>query len=197
MKEDERKIIEGLRQGDNWAYKHLYDSYYVLMCKIASAFLQDEYSAQMLIDEFIVHLYETREKLIIKTSLHAYLMRSVRNRCINYLQSAYEQKEIRFSNISDSEENLISIIQNEDYTINSLLGDELEQIIRSSIEHLPIECRTVFEKSRFEDKTYEMIASELNISVNTVKYHIKNALSHLRKDLDKYLLLILSFFYFF
>jgi len=45
----------------------------------------------------------------------------------------------------------------------------------------------VFEKSRFENMKYQEIAIFLNISVNTVKYHIKNALSKLNTDLSKYL----------
>ena len=39
--------------------------------------------------------------------------------------------------------------------------------------------------------TDEEIAQELGISVNTVKYHIKQALALLNKELGKYLLLIL------
>ncbi|HBK29562.1 MAG TPA: hypothetical protein DDZ04_07435, partial [Parabacteroides sp.] len=50
-------------------------------------------------------------------------------------------------------------------------------------------CRHVFLKSRFEHKKNDEIAAELGISVNTVKYHIKRALSVLRQDLGRYLIL--------
>ena len=70
-------------------------------------------------------------------------------------------------------------------------SSELDYEIHRAIRHLPDECRRVFVKSRFEEKKYEEIARELGISVNTVKYHIKNALSILCKELDKYLLLCL------
>ena len=39
----------------------------------------------------------------------------------------------------------------------------------------------------FDEKKYEEIAHELQISVNTVKYHIKHALTLLHEDLGKYL----------
>ena len=39
------------------------------------------------------------------------------------------------------------------------------------------------------------IAEELGISVNTVKYHIKNAISRLNADLSKYLLLLICCFW--
>ena len=38
---------------------------------------------------------------------------------------------------------------------------------------------------------YEEIAAQMGISVNTVKYHIKNALSRLRVDLKDYLMVLL------
>ena len=43
-----------------------------------------------------------------------------------------------------------------------------------------------------EGMAYGEIASNLGISVNTVKYHIRNAISRLRANLDGYLRLALS-----
>ena len=63
-----------------------------------------------------------------------------------------------------------------------------------SIDSLGDECKRVFRKSRFEHKKNEEIATELGISVNTVKYHIKMALTRLHQDLRKYLILLISFF---
>lgn len=38
-----------------------------------------------------------------------------------------------------------------------------------------------------ENKKNQEIADELGISINTVKYHLKNALKFLRERLEKYL----------
>lgn len=73
--------------------------------------------------------------------------------------------------------------------------EELEAMISEKIALLPEECQKVFYLSRYENKSYAEIAEELNISINTVKYHIKNALSTLRKELGPYLLLILSVYF--
>ena len=186
MINDGRRIIEGIKRGENWAYKSLYDLHYTLLCKIAASFLCDDFLAETLVDDLIVNLYEKRETLLITTSLRAYLVRSVRNNCIHYLQSEQNKKEISFSSMNMSNKWLEDVAGFDDYPFATLLEHELEQEIRLSIERLPDACRTVFEKSRYEGKTYELIATEMNISINTVKYHIKNALSHLKKDLEKY-----------
>ena len=72
------------------------------------------------------------------------------------------------------------------------MAQELEGEITKAIGRLPEECRCVFQMSRFEEKKYEEIARELQISVNTVKYHIKHALALLREDLGKYLTIVMS-----
>lgn len=85
-------------------------------------------------------------------------------------------------------------LQSDNYPLGILLERELEHEIRMAIDKLPVECRCVFEKSRFEEKKYEEISQELGISINTVKYHIKNALSFLQTELSKYLIALILFF---
>lgn len=46
------------------------------------------------------------------------------------------------------------------------------------------------------NKSYAEIANELNISVNTVKYHIKKALSLFREELKDYLLTITALYFY-
>jgi RNA polymerase sigma-70 factor (ECF subfamily) len=52
-----------------------------------------------------------------------------------------------------------------------------------SIESLPPRCREVFMKSRFEQKKYAEIATELDISVKTVEVQMGKALKVLRRAL--------------
>ena len=64
---------------------------------------------------------------------------------------------------------------------------ELEEKIREAVASLPDDSRRVFVLSRYEGKTYELMAKELGISVNTVKYPIKRALRMLYNRLEPYL----------
>jgi RNA polymerase sigma-70 factor (ECF subfamily) len=141
--------------------------------------------------------YAQRTALLRKLtySIRAYLMRAVRNRCLNELNSLRHREELRFSSFAlpENMEFLDTVFVSGDHPLGSLLEQELEDEIAKSIEALPDECCTVFKKSRFEEKKYDEIATELNISVNTVKYHIKNALSFLRQRLGEYLKLLILY----
>lgn len=194
---EEQAIINSLKQGDNQAYKYIYDHHYVLLCKIAYEFLKDDFIAETIVNETISHVYEIRESLQITSSLRSYLVRAVRNRCINYLQLEYKRKEKRINTINNTNEWLNSIAESDEYPLAILLEKELEHEIFHAIENLPEECKRVFKMSRFENKSYEEIARNLNISINTVKYHIKNALAKIAQKLNKYWLILLLGGYFY
>jgi RNA polymerase sigma factor (sigma-70 family) len=59
----------------------------------------------------------------------------------------------------------------------------LDYHLNKSIETLPEKCREVFRLSRFEDYSVREIAEKLNISPDTAKYHIAQALKKLRVNL--------------
>jgi len=183
----EQEIIIQLKLGEEKAFRYLFDTHYTLLCHIATEFLKDDFLAETIVGDVIFHLWEKRETLEIRTSIRAYLVRSVRNRCINYLQQEYVVKEARFNMSDDLIQTDAIILVSESYPLATLLEKELEQEIYRSIESLPEECRTVFQMSRFENLKYQEIATKLDISVNTVKYHIKSALSKLNTDLSRYL----------
>lgn len=190
MERTEAVIVEQLKQGDGDAYKYIYDHHYVLLCHIANQYVKDRFLAETIVGDVIFHLWEIRETLNISSSVRSYLMRAVRNRCIDYLNSEQEKREVSFSVLASEDLQEEKFLQSDNYPLGLLLEHELEKEIRTAIEKLPTECKRVFEKSRFEEKKYEEISEELGISVNTVKYHIKNALALLQKELSKYLIIV-------
>jgi RNA polymerase sigma-70 factor (ECF subfamily) len=185
MKQEEQQIIRLLKEGDSRAYKYLYDRYYTLLCAVACEYLDDYFPIEDLVNELIFHLWERRETLEIVTSLRSYLIRAIRNRCINALQR--ERREFTFSAMNADEYETIQSSESGDYPLAVLLENELEEKIRQAIENLPADSRRIFKMSRFENKRYDQIAEESGISVSTVKYHIKNALMRLKDELQEFL----------
>lgn len=194
MKHSERLLIEQLKCGNEDAYKSIYDHHYVLLCHVANQYVGDTFLAETIVGDVIFHLWEIRRFLNITISVRSYLMKAVRNRCLDYIKSEHEKREVSFSILAPEDMPEEKYLQSDNYPLGTLLERELENEICIAIEKLPIECRRVFEKSRFEEKKYEEIASELNISINTVKYHIKNALAFLQAELSKYLILLFLLF---
>jgi RNA polymerase sigma-70 factor (ECF subfamily) len=191
----DKRIIEKLKIGEEKAFKYIYDRHYVLLCRFANQMLNDVSLSEEIVDDVLFYLWEHRVDIEITCSIRAYLMRAVRNRCLNELNSLSHREELRFSSFTlpENMKFLDALFVSGDHPLGALLEQELEDEIAKSIEELSDECRTVFKKSRFEEKKYDEIATELNITVNTVKYHIKNALSFLRKRLGEYLKLLIFY----
>ena len=194
---EDTTIIESLRRGDESTFKCIFERHYVLLCRFANQILNNAALSEEVVDDVIFYLWEHCREIEITCSIRAYLMRSVRNRCLNELQSLRYREELHLSSFTLPEniEFLDSIFIEESQPLGILLEQELEEELARNIEQLPSECRTVFKKSRFEQKRYEEIASELGISVNTVKYHIKNALSSLQKSMENYLQLLVIYIF--
>ncbi len=190
-------IIKHLRKGNEAVFKYIYEHHYVLLCRIANQILSDTALSEEIVNDVIFYLWEYRHEVEITHSIRAYLIRSVRNRCLNELKSLRYRREKSFSSFItlESIEFLDTIFIDENQPLGILLEQELEQELIQSIEELPIECRTVFKKSRFEQKKYKEIAIELGVSINTVKYHMKNALAILQKRMDDYLHIIILYFF--
>ena len=193
--DEELDLIQQLKEGREEAYRCLYERHYAVLCHAARGWVGDDYTAETLVGDVIFHLWEIRESLEIRVSLRSYLLQAVRNRCLDYLDSRKQKHEITFSELEGGDSLGERYILADDYPLGSLLEKELDHEIRRAISRLPEECRRVFLKSRFEEKKYEEIARELGISINTVKYHIKNALARLHERLAQYLSAFLIFFF--
>ena len=76
-----------------------------------------------------------------------------------------------------------------------LIRQELMLKLEAAVEKLPENTKKVFCLSRKEHLSYAQIAEHLGISLNTVKYHMKNALVLLRRELCDYLLSLLMFIF--
>lgn len=188
MDSTEKFMVELLKEGDERAYRYLYDRHYPILCHVAAQYVGDDFLAGTIVSDVIFHLWEIRERLSIESSLRSFLVQSVRNRCLDYLRSQQVEREQSVPGAGGIEAlPVVRYLKSDDSPLGKLLEEELEERVHAAIRQLPEECRKVFRLSRFEGKRNEEIAQELGISVNTVKYHIKRALALLHEDLREYL----------
>jgi RNA polymerase sigma-70 factor (ECF subfamily) len=68
-----------------------------------------------------------------------------------------------------------------------IIVSELQNSIREAIDELPEQCRNIFQLSRYQELTYQEIATVLNLSVKTVENQMGKALKLLRNKLAGYL----------
>ena len=194
----EKDLLQQIKEGQVSAFEHIYHKYYDFLCCFSMHLLHDRLLVEEVVDDVLFYLWDHREEIRID-SLKGYLVKAVRNRSVNVIKSSPSNRELFFTHITTNEsidffESLFSI-NNEKTPLGYLLQNELEDTLLKAIEELPNECRTVFRMSRFDGKKHSEIAEELGISINTVKYHTKNALRILADSLSHYNLLLFLLLY--
>lgn len=185
----DKSILERMKAGDNAVFRLVFDQHYPVLFRFAFSLLRDKTLAEEAADDAILYLWQNCDRITISHSLRSYLMQTVRHGCIDRMRSLRRTKNYEALDITP-EDNLRFLEQvyvGAEQPLGSLLDNELEALLVQSINKLPPECGEVFRRSRMLNESYVEIAAALGISVNTVKYHIKNALNFLRKDLADYL----------
>ena len=91
----EYEIIEGLKAGYEEAYKYIYDRQYKILCIIAKEYVDDTFTAEMIVSDVIFALWKNRKEIDINLSLRSYLIKAVRNRCLNYLAQLNKREDVR------------------------------------------------------------------------------------------------------
>ncbi len=185
---DDKWIIEGIKKGEESAFKALFQVYYAQLVVFARKVVVDDDLARDLVQDVIVGFYEKRKTLNIHTSLKAHMYQSVRNRCLNQLKHSQIRRD-HHANIFVDKKN------EESYVEDKLQETELEHKIYDVVKSLPDQCRKIFEMSRFDGTPNQQIADELNLSKRTVETQISKALKVLRKQLASYYNAIMWFMY--
>ncbi len=175
MESYEHTLSERIKNGDKKAFRILFDRYYRSLCFFACKYVNNLTTAEDLVQELFLKIWDNRTELVFERSLKSYLYTSIKNSCLNHLK--HLQVENKY--IQDKQE-----LESRAFFQEQMEQEELHRAIYSAINQLPPSCRKVFELSRFNGLKHKEIAKEMGISVNTVKAQMVKAIKTLRKELQ-------------
>jgi RNA polymerase sigma-70 factor (ECF subfamily) len=116
--------------------------------------------------------------------VQAYIYQMAHHASINKLQHLATSKNRVNTTVSEEEWLLIrDTYQVDELIIENMERDDTEDLIRQTVDTLPVKCREIFMLSRYDDLNNEEIAQKLGISVHTVRAHIYHALEVIRQRL--------------
>ena len=180
-------LITRIKNSDREAFDSLCRERYASLISYARLFLSgvNPYWAEDVVQDVLFGVWQNRTKLRDDdTELQAYLLRSVYNRCLNYLKRA------RRANLFNSqyEERLLTLAgdcwsPDRNPVIRSIFAADLRDIISAAVEKLSPRCREVFTLSYIDNLSNKEISERLGISLSTVENHMYIALKQLRASL--------------
>ncbi|WP_316753489.1 RNA polymerase sigma factor [Pedobacter gandavensis] len=185
-------LAERLHSGDHRAFGEIYERFFGLLYKHAYNRFRDQEQAKDVVHELFEDLWLKREVIIIDKNLSNYLYTATRNKILKIIAhqnvvTAYAAKQV------------ILIRPDEGLTDHRVRERQLAEIIEKEVQLLPPKMRTAFELSRKYNYTYKEIAEKMDITEQSVRSHVKNALKILRVKIGLMTLLtifcyLLSFF---
>jgi RNA polymerase sigma-70 factor (ECF subfamily) len=167
------ELADLVREGDEAAFKVVYQAYWDKLLAIAGKRLGDINEAEETVQDIFLHLWRRREKFELKVNFEHYFAVAVKFEVINRLakRSREQQRNDAFA---------------KEITIQQLPVDVrfdvevLRRELEATIQSLPPKCQLIFRMSREGNVTNKTIAGQLNISEKSVEKHITHALKILK-----------------
>lgn len=152
-------------------FEELFKANYSRLFYCALDLVEDTEAAKDIVSELFGDLWNQYERLRGER-IEAYLYRAVRNRSVNYL---------RHKAVETQYQQLFLLIKETTVEEDELAHEENLKLIDKVMDGFTPQTRFIFEQCYFEGKTYQELASLMNISVSAVHKHMNKAFAAFRK----------------
>lgn len=179
MDADSNALLQLFREGDERAFKIIYDRLFFAMYQYARRWLLVAQDAQDIISDSFIKLYNRRAQFESLGNIEAFLKITVRNACFDHLRHIRvktERQEELMRELSNEKEPDFNWVEIQEYYM---------QLIYAEVEKLPEKMKMIFLLSFKEGLKPAEIADRLGITARTVTNQKFNAIQILRRSLEK------------
>ncbi|MGF7233081.1 RNA polymerase sigma factor [Arachidicoccus sp.] len=176
----DKVLLEFLRNGDEKAFKILYDKYWNQIFCIAKAKLKNHAIAEEIVQDIFTDLWARRKELHVQSELTAYLSVCVKYKVINV--QAKQQRALIYQKYKSATHPSASS-STEDW----LSFEELKAELAKGLAALSEKGRTAFKLSKEEGLSYKEIALQLNTTEKAVERSIARVVKSLSVSLRQFL----------
>lgn len=166
----DQALQQRIREGDNAAFAKLYSCHKQGVYLYCTRFLGDQPAAEDIFQEVFINLLERIRLGAQIENVPAYLLRSVRNRCLNVIRDRKYPADV------DELEEILP--GDEDVPVGEY--DELEH----ALQRLPAPNRDALLLCEYQGYSYDEISAITEVPVSTVRKRIFRARQRLRQLLS-------------
>lgn len=184
----DKEYVECLKKDDFIAFDTLFRKYSGSLYAFALSITRDTFAAEEITQLVFLKVWEKRALINEYLSFKSFLFSVTYNETISWLRKEKSEK----SRISEFVHT--STFQTNE-TEQSVEFRNIEGIANQLVAAMPEKRKEIFSLSREQGFSNKEIADKLKISVKTVENQITSALKYLRKNLGKYDILGLLFYF--
>ena len=149
----------------------LFKTHYMQMYHLALTLLFDEAESKDVVSEVFASLL-SGSTVMRADNAKAFLLASVRHRCLNVLQ--HKKVQERFARLLIEDSDTLTT----DNTVEEQM--KMEELMRYLQENLPLQSQEIFRLRYLQEMTCQEVAEALNVSRQTVHTHLKQTLEKIR-----------------
>lgn len=173
------------------SFKCLFDNYKNRVYGYVLTITRSPYAAEEITQEIFIKLWLSRDILVGVENIDGYIFATARNKTLNYLRkAAYDVRLLR-----ELQERAAPETGNNNVEERAM-SSEYDRLLQDALALLSPQRRLVYQLSRERGLNHEEIANHLQLSRNTVKNHMVEALRFIRHYLGEHgsVLVILAAF---
>jgi len=169
----EKQLLQKISEGDDTAFKHLFEKYYGQIYSASFRFLKVHELAEDLAQTSFLKIWEKRKHLSHVERFDDYLFKIAHNEMADHFRK-HSRREKHFQRIRE-------LFEEETGSPEELLITKQKRaLIADAISNLPPQQQKAYTLSRDEGLSYQQIADRMQLSVNTIKAHIYLVLKTLK-----------------
>lgn len=182
----ESELIQGLRNGDESAFKYLVETYQDRVYNTALAIVQNAEDAEDVAQEVFIQVYRSIHSFKGESKLSTWLYRIATTRALDLLRSRKSKKRAGFIQRLFGEGNE-PVYEIPDFHHPGVALEKKENAAKlfRAIRQLPENQKIAFTLHKVEDLSYQEISAVMNTSVAAVESLMHRAKQNLRKILEK------------
>lgn len=188
LNDQEREVIEQLRDGSKEAFRLMFDEVGPKIYAFALSYLKNEFEAEELLQEVFLKLWEVRSSLDSSRNLKSFLFKI----CINLIYDFIRRKNIEQVYLDYSGKNNPS---SGDNTWHEVIYNDMLNNLQQLIAAMPEQRQRIFRMSKEDGLSNEEIADRLNLSKRTVENQLYRAVSFLKEKINTGSIPALFFFF--
>lgn len=183
---DEGRLVKGLREGEDEAYRILVSSYQSRLINLAYGITLDREESLDIVQEVFLKVYTKIEGFEEKSSLYTWLRKITLNESLNLKRKWKRRFKWQHQSIDDDQGFSFELGTSETEPERLYRKKELEKLFNDGLNILPENARSVLFLRDVEELSYEEIGKLLGIGKGTVSSRVFYAREKLRKFLKDY-----------
>jgi len=175
------KLIQDISEGDERAFAKFFDAYYARLYRYAYNFSRSQTDTEEILQEGFLRVWLYRDKLAGIENIEAWLFKVISRECLSLLKRKVAHRNYSLELTEDKEKGHLETGRSPADIIEL---EEIQMLVTQVIDKMPAQRKRIYRMSREEGKKPAEIATELVLSVSTVKNTLSLALKEIRAVLS-------------